>query len=296
MILLPAIPLLVIVTALVGLGFIVISRSSSEGITGWLIGTLGRAATLGLLLIPGAVQLTRYVSNHVGKAVSNATILTVHWFAGLVRWAEAFGAMALSWPTELFRAVNWIVYHEVPRIVRALAHGVTVVAGYSVKRLGALERAIVNMERFLTKYARKVAVAAVTVALFPWLPFLHWLRTHVATLAHAIPKAIPWHYPRDWTHTLKRLRKLERSLTKPAILAAVAVAIGAAAVKLFRCPQFLRAGSRACSLDKSLFESLLADTLAIASLMSVVEFAHELRAVEDEALKIMGSLVREWPT
>jgi hypothetical protein len=48
-------------------------------------------------------------------------------------------------------------------------------------------------------------------------------------------------------------------------------------------------------MDASLLESLLGDALLIVGTLSVVTFAKEMLAIEDEAVAIMRKLVKEIP-
>jgi hypothetical protein len=64
---------------------------------------------------------------------------------------------------------------------------------------------------------------------------------------------------------------------------------------IIRSNKVRRIGKAACGMDESLIEQLLLGATAIFSVVSVVEFAKEMRTIEDEAVSIMGRLVREWP-
>ena len=97
------------------------------------------------------------------------------------------------------------------------------------------------------------------------------------------------------THAEARLRKVEGLFAAGVMAAVLANALGIA-TRCVRRGNVAKAARSICGLDSSLFESLLGDLIAITSVLSVVEFATELRAVEDEAIAIMGKLVREWPS
>jgi hypothetical protein len=66
-------------------------------------------------------------------------------------------------------------------------------------------------------------------------------------------------------------------------------------LKWLRCKNVTKAGKAVCSSDASWLTSLLGDALVIASVISVVEFAKELQAIEGEAVKILGVGIREFP-
>lgn len=93
----------------------------------------------------------------------------------------------------------------------------------------------------------------------------------------------------------KRLRKVEGIFAAGVAAAIIANALGIA-TKCLRRGNVGKAARSICGFDTSLIDSLLADGLAIVGALSVVEFAKELQAVEGEAVKILGSLVKEWPS
>ena len=127
-------------------------------------------------------------------------------------------------------------------------------------------------------------------------------RVVVKTAAVAIPgaHAIPglrkdvgalWKWR---TRAEKRLRRVE-GLFAAGVMAAVIANVLGVATRCLRRGNLGRSARSVCGADGSLIDSLLGDLLAITSVLSVVEFARELRAIEDEAIGIMGALVREWP-
>lgn len=290
-----AIPFLFIVLAIGGMAVVSLSQPFGSALTGWLK-SLGLFGTV--LVGPVAsltVGLARWISNRVGAAILDATGHVVGWFGALYGIIAHVFTSALMWPIEMLRFQEWLLTRGIPRIVRSLTHGSTTILTVGAKRLDALARAIVAAERFVLGRIRPVARAAAIAAVAPVLPYIHWLRQHVAALAHAIPRAIPWHYPRDWSHTLKRIKRLERLLAAGVGVAAVVAALARLGLSWIRCRNVTKAGKAVCGLDTNLLDSLLLDAVAIFSVLSVVEFAKELRTVEDEALTIMGKLVREWP-
>jgi hypothetical protein len=52
---------------------------------------------------------------------------------------------------------------------------------------------------------------------------------------------------------------------------------------------------RLCGLDGALVDLLLLETTLIVGAVSVVEFAEALLVIEDEALKIAHTLIKEFP-
>lgn len=132
--------------------------------------------------------------------------------------------------------------------------------------------------------------------------------TRVKRIAVASAGAVPipgWviHLPkrvgrleREVPSIWKRLRRVERLAGATGAVALMLIALRKLGLNWVRCRNVGRFGKRVCGMDGSLLDTLLTDSLAIISVLSVVEFANELRAVEDEALAIVGRLVREWPS
>ena len=75
------------------------------------------------------------------------------------------------------------------------------------------------------------------------------------------------------------IQRLRHVLTKQGAAALVAGALATLGLGFLRCPRFAKAGKRACGMDASLLESLLADTLIIAGTVSLVEFAEGMQTV-----------------
>ena len=121
--------------------------------------------------------------------------------------------------------------------------------------------------------------------------------------AQAIPDV--WHLPgfpgvwhgltRRFARIHWRLSRLEKLLTATGLAAVMAAVLGVT-TSCLRRGNVGKTARRICGMDTSLLDALLLDGLAIVGTLSVVEFAEELRAVEDEAVKIMGALVTEWPS
>lgn len=293
--LLLGVPLLVILTAFVGLATIALQHSASRGWLGWLIGTLGKTAAIGLSLIPGATQLTRWVAHELGGVVLSATKLTVGWLSALGAYIDRFGAQALGWPIELFRLTDWLLTVEIPKLVTALPNAVTRIVHQTVTRVVKVERTVVKFPKLSRAQVRSAVAAALGTLVVPFLPELRWIRSHFHALTAVLPHTIPLQWGRTVTGIRKRLRRLERLTAAGVAVGAVAAALAKLGVGWIRCRKVGRVGRQICGMDEGLLESLLGDAVAIFSVVSVVEFAKELRAVEDEAVTIMGKLVREWP-
>lgn len=289
-------PFVVIVAGLVVIGLASMAQSQSSGFVGWLEQTLGRAAVFVIPSAQAIIDLTRWISGKLGDHFAGIERLTVGWIGGLYSYVERVGAMTLLWPLELFKVTYWLIWHEIPRMVKALPTAAGRVIHQTVTRVVKVERTIVKLPKLSKAQARALIGAAVATYIAPYLAMLRWLRSHFHALTAVLPHTLPIPFGRTIAGIRARLRRLERSLPAAVGIAAVIAAIGRLGLGFLRCGNVKKMGKRVCGMDTSLLDSLLLDTLAIFSVLSVVEFTHELRSVEDEALKLMGRLVKEFPS
>jgi hypothetical protein len=98
---------------------------------------------------------------------------------------------------------------------------------------------------------------------------------------------------RSLSNLAKRVRAHGRTLAGAGAAALVATALARLGLSWLRCPRVASAGKRLCGLDHDLLASLLADTLIVASSVSLVEFAHELQSVTTPAASAIRGFVRE---
>lgn len=289
------VPVIILLYFIFVLGTATISRQMSAGITAWLkdaglVAKVFFGPTVSLTL-----KLTRWITHQVGEVFGDAERLAVAWFSGLYQWAALAIGQALLWPYYVFKLQWWLVTHAIPDAIRAAMRGVHGSVVYITKVLPKVERTIVRFPK-LTKAQIKAAVtAALSGLVLPFIPELRWLRAHFHALTHAIPHAIPLPRFPSIRDVLRRLRKLEKGATRAAFAAAVAVALARLGLGWIRCGNVRKAGKSVCGIDGGLLDELLLGTLGIFGAISVVEFATELRAVEGEAVSLMGNLVREWP-
>lgn len=296
MILAPVIPVLAIIAFFGALIFAVMGRQVSEGIVGWL----KDAGRIGALLAgPSgaiAVRLTRWITHNVGTVFTDLERLTVTWFSALYQYFDLVITNALEWPLYLWRFQRWLLFHELPKLAKAVPKLATQVVHSVTTRVIHVERTIVKLPKLSKAAATALVSAAVAKWIHPYLSSLRWLRAHFHALTVAIPRALPIPQVPAFPNLWKRVRALEKSLAVPLGIAAVVAAIGRLGLGWIRCNKVRRLGKAACGFDDSLIEQFLLDALAIFGVVSIVEFAEGLRAIEDEAVGIMGSLVREWPT
>lgn len=296
MVLLPAIPLLVIIAAFVALGLAATSRQTGAAFASWMNG-LGRLGRLvGGVTADLAVSLARWIVHNVGAEWADLQRLAVTWLGGLAQWAEQVIVGALLWPYELSRFAYWLLDVYLPKRLRVIPNTITHTIHQVTTRVVRVERTIVRVPKLSRAVARALVAAAVATFVHPFLADLQWLRRHFSALTHAIPRALPLPTVPAIPNLRKRVARLERLLAAGLGIAVVARALARMRLGWIRCNKVGRLGRAACGLDEGLLESMLTDALAIFGAVSIVEFANGLRAVEDEALGIMGRLVREWPT
>jgi hypothetical protein len=255
-------------------------------------GPLGWAVSLG---VTATVKLVRYLTFHIGGAILDSSALAVGWINHAVKTVEYWATWALLWPVTMARVFFWLLDVEIPRLIHALPNAATKVFRTTVTRVVRIERTIVKFPKLTRKQVQAVVTAAMGALVIPYLPMLRWLKAHF----HALTTALPHALPRPRSLPLPNLRKLVNRWNAAWLVGAGLGVLSIALAKLglgwARCTNVRKVGKNVCGMNGGLLDSLLLDTVAIFSVISVVEFAKELRAVEDEAVAIMGKLVREWP-
>lgn len=290
-----AIPFLVVVSAFVILGMAAAQRSVSNGFVAWLKDAGRVGALIGGVTAELAVRLTRWVTNSIGAEWADLQRLGVTWLGGIAQWAVVVMENALLWPYELSRFVYWLLDVYLPKLLKTIPHLAGQVIHQVISRVVRVERTVVKLPKLSKAAAKALVGAAVALYVHPYLAMLRWLKAHYHALTAVLPRALPLPTVPAIPNVWKRLRALERKIGVPVALGVVATALARLGVNWIRCNKVRRLGRGVCGMDDSFLESLLLDSLAIFSILSVVEFANELRTVEDEALSIMGRLVREWP-
>ena len=295
MVLAPVVPFLVIVAFFGALIFAVMGRQVSEGIVSWLKDAGRVAAFLAGPVGVISVKLTRWITHNVGAIFGDLERLTVTWFSAIYQYFDLVITNALEWPLWLWRLQRWLLFVEIPHLVKSIPHYATGVTTTITKRLQPIVKTIVKLPKLSAAQAKALVSAAVATYVHPYLASLRWLRAHFHALTAVLPRALPLPQVPTFPNIWKRIRALEHKLAKPVAVAAVVAALARLGLGWIRCNKVRKVGRSLCGFDDSLLDSWLLDAVAIFSLISVVEFANELRAVEDEALGIMGRLVREWP-
>lgn len=284
-----------IAMAFVGLAYLALFPAEASALTQFLkqtLGPLGYAISFGVNL---TLKLVRYVTRNVGEAILSYTAIAVGWIATTARTLDYIITSALTWPITLSRVFFWLLDVEIPRLIHALPNATTKVFHSTVVRVQKIERTVYRFPKITRAQVRAAVAALVAPILNPYLAPLRWLRAHIHALTATVPATIPLQWGRTISGIRKRLRRLERLAGAGVAVGAVAVALARLGAGWIRCRKVGKVGRQLCGMDESLLDSLLTDGLAIFSVLSVVEFATELRAIEDEAIGIMGKLVREWP-
>jgi hypothetical protein len=290
-----AVPFVVIITGLVVVGLAAMQQSQSSGFVGWLERTLGRAA---FIVLPGAqaiADLTRWITRKLGDHFAGIERLTVGWVAGLYQYVERVGAMTLLWPLELFKVTYWLIWHEIPRQIRALPTRVEHVVHQVTKQLPGITKTIIRLPKLAEAKAKALIGAAVATYIAPYLAMLRWLKSHFHALTAVLPHTLPIPFGKTIAGIRARLRRLEKASPYALGVAAVVYALGRLRLGFLRCGNFRKAGRQVCGMNTNLLDSLLLDTVALLSVVSVVEFAKELQTIEGEAVSIFGRLIREFP-
>ena len=296
------VPIALLLTAYVAYAASRQSHAWADAFVNWLrnfpvVGT-AVAAVLGKLLVNGA----DWISNRLGHVYLGLQARAVNWIGGIGHYVVMASKATIEWPIDLVTFARWLVSAEIPRLIHGLPNSLTRLVHAARAALTALEQDVAKLYAHLPGRIRAGVGAGLAAALAPFILPLRWLASVYRPIAHAAATAggiaAPWiELPR-----LRRdARNLERKLGKvwPLLGVAGAVALLARALKIpRRCVQgnIGKVAKRLCGLDTSLLDSLLLDLVAILSVVSVVEFAEDMRTIEDEALAVMGRLVREWPS
>jgi hypothetical protein len=242
-----------------------------------------------------AVSLASWITNKVGGQWRDLERGALGWISGMYQWATLAITQAMEWPYHLFRLQAWLLTVELPRLIRALPHAGTTVLHAVTTRVVRIERTVVRLPKLTKAQTKAMVAAAIAVTVGPYLRWLRWLRAHAPALSRVIAHALPLPNVPAIPNIWKRIRALEKRLAVPLGIAAVVAALGRLGLGWVRCNKVRRLGRSVCGMDDSLLEKLLLDALAILSIVSVVEFTEGLVAIEEEAVGIMGALVREWP-
>jgi hypothetical protein len=296
---------------LVGIGMAALSRPQAGGFVNWLAKSIEQAPIIGgLVSIDWIVKLDRWLTHEIGKATGTITARGVKWFAALVHYQDVVGYWSLYWPVGLLHAMQHLVGHVLPRSIDArtkpLARRVDI-AEANAKAAAGLAHSFPKVGK---AHDHAGTITEIQTVAMPHAGEWDWIHRHweslqkavtgaaAAAVAGTLPHAPAWPHP--WRGIRTELGKLWKFrnyvLSATGAAAIVAAAIGGISASCVRKGNIAKTARRICGLDTHLLDTLLLDGLAIIGAVSVVEFAEALVAIEDEALKVMGGLIQEWPS
>lgn len=253
-------------------------------------------------------QLDNLVQHALSVGVRDSEIAMGKFFhaAGvIVGWMANF---ALATATTMEHAFGWLIHQGIPKLAKNLVY-VAYPPAYLYKLIASR---LAHLLPHVGRVVKVVAHDATTVIYRPVKAFerrlthdealLHRLYAHVIHAVGGIALPLPVDTPAvNWRGFTRRLSRIERRLHRAEgwlAAGALALALGnvlGVAAKCLRSGSVGRTARRICGMDTNLLESLLQDTFAIVGVISVVEFATDLRAIEDEAVAILRAGIREFP-
>lgn len=279
--------LVALAALLVALGLVILTERFCRALFGRAAGLIAHVPWLGTTIANGLTSVEQRLTHYLGGAaealqgyigvVWHATARTVEYLGHQVlAQSVALYNLAASLPADLSKLITQTIPKAITNTVKVVEHTTTTV----VQR-------VVKVEKVVTHTVTHTATAAAKAVAIPADQVINGTIDELRDRVKALEDG-----------AVDLYRKARGVITVPAVAAAgavVAVALTALGLNWIRCNNWKKVGRSGCRLDTSLLDALLTDTLAIVGVLSVVEFANELRAVEDEALKILGGLVREWP-
>lgn len=281
-------PLTLFALFLVLWGIVSIVRNIVEAILGVIAHALRHVPLIGNLAESAVEGAERSITNALKKAgrpLEKRMAGYWHQLAKLVEWVGdeiLRGASLIATIATLVAGLATIeaLRHEIARLRRQVGavHGTTQVITKTVTKV--LPAKVTTVTRVVG--ARTAALAGELGHVIEW--DIPRLRARDRELARQIGAAAKW------------IRAHGRTIGETAAVGAVAVALSRLGASWVRCRNWNRYGRAMCATDSALADALAAELLLILGVVSVVEFAQAMRLVEDEAVAIMGRLVREWPS
>ena len=257
--------------------FIILCVYIAKALFGIAGGTLGKLPVVGGWINGGLHSLEHKI---VGTMSGAAASVDAHIGAAFHRLA---------------RLVDWIgrEINSHANLLATIASFLPGVATVNMVRMLAGElRRLIHAARALGVHAITQTVRVTrTVTRTVSTDVLPRLRTAEREVGHVI------------AHDLPRLRAADRTLTRDvtalgkwvrahtleagtlAFAGAVALALGRLGIGWTRCSNVGKLGKNVCGMNPALLESLLADSLLVVGSLSLVEFAHEMVAVTDTAVR-----------
>ena len=238
-----AIPLIVLLAALVAMGMATLQRPVSGGFVKWAANLLGNIPIVGgIFSVEQILKLDRWVTHALGNAFKAVEGGAVKWFAELAHYVYVTGYWSLYWPIALVHEVKHLTTVTIPRMIRAKTDPLD----RRVDIAEAEAKAAVGKAHGVTKYVTtqpntKTIIRVQRVAMphareWDWI-HKHWKSLTVAVLgAAALPGAIDLPHapslPIPFGRTVKQLR---RRLTRVEALLGV-TAFAAVLARVLRIP------------------------------------------------------------
>lgn len=283
------IPLLAIMAGLVAYGFSQIQHGQSTGFLHWLEGVAGQALFIASPLAEQALKLTSWLTHYLGRYFEATFARLVQFFSGLNQYTRLVASIALAWPQELFRVEQWLVWHEIPKLLKALPNVASRVVHDVVKVVRVVERKVVQVPKLAKAVAHAALVDLIPFPLGQLWGAVGWLIHHLRALIHVVERAAvevvhPGRLWKDVTvpfgRTITQIRKRLRSLAWLGAFASASALVSAALVKMglswVRCKNVGRTGKAICRAPTKWLENLLLGTVAIFGTISLRVFAKEV--------------------
>lgn len=275
----------------------------AQALVGWLAGVLRHVPLVGGLAAGQVVKCGRWISNKLGSAAIAIESHIAGFFAGVLTVVKFVAFWTFGWPVEMVMVTKWLLHDEIPKLIKALRAVPGVLVRTVTHTIGLTKHEWAALKALAASAARaavRVPIGALSHADFG---AIKWLRANYRALVAAAAAvgglALPWAEVPRLRHALdglwKRIRAQEKRLAGITAAGVIAAALAKLGAGWLRCQKVRKYGPRVCHLDDDWLSSLFLDGALIFGAVSVVTFARELRAVEDEALNVLHTLVREFP-
>jgi len=260
----------------------------------WLAAILpGAVRVVGKTILPdmaGAVRSADVAVQDYLKAWRKGAEIEIALSIHLLKLVWQAQAEAVDWlGRETAKTFDYLIHIRVPKVVRyAVPFSLT---PFLLRKIvnAVLPHIHIGTVKIVHTIEHTISTATTTI-IRKSVGGLATIPPWVIRLPHRVGRA-----ERDLTKLSHRLRKVEGIFAAGVFAAVLANALGVA-TRCIRRGNLGRGARAACATDPNLFESLLVDLVAITSVLSVVEFAQELLAVEDEAIHLAGTMIREFPS
>jgi len=300
-----AVPLAIILTALVAYGMAFLSRSVSGGFVGWLEGTIGQAAALITVPLQYALQLTKWLTHQLGAHFAGVEWGAVTWLSSLT---DAIGYSAKSIAGiayDLHDFSRWLVLTEIPKLVHSLPTEAGKAVTYVTKRVQTIERTVVKLPGLTKAQIRAAVAVAIPGVILRDANLLEWLRKHLKALERAAAGAagaalgdvLHWErgvggrLNRDLTGVRHRIGRLEKLLTASGAAALVVAGLAKLGLQWVRCSRVGQVGKALCGAPQSVIDNLLSLLVDVFVVTNICEVIGLLEKAADEFSPLLNEFV-----